>query len=783
MKGDFSRATFDPAKHYRAVLMQQGRVQLEADWNEQQAITRHRLDTSTMDLIGPHGAPFHDAGFQLATDGVTLTIGAGRYYVNGVLCQNEVPVIITDQPHLPGAALPAESGLFLAYLEVWQQHVTALEDPLISDAALGGADTATRLKTIWQVRFLPVRPPDPEMLGPETPLPEWDARNALAGGLLKARVRPMTGSAAGRGRSANAVTRPADNQLYRVEIHQGGPRHEATFMWSRDNGSVVAGVETVAGNQVVLRAAPYGHGGSFAAGQWVEVSDEGSELTGQPGVLVKIQKPFDPVTRSLVLAAAPALPEGAQRIKLRCWDGVALADSADGWIGLEDGIEVLFDVGDYHTGDYWLIPARAATGDVEWPRSGALGEDPAWRRPHGPAVQRSRLALLSFDGASWAVIADCRKLFVPMSEPPSLENLQVLDVRPFAAAQDVPLTDGSGVPADALIPGLRLMLNQAIDPAVINPAACYVTINTPFPESNADRQAWGSGLIGYRPRRIVGEVLPLDAQTLLWRPTPELKRIMSAWPRTPFAESWQVVLSESQAEWGYTADNSLEVSASPSFNGDTLSLCLNRQRLQTGTQQLGLTAILASAQGAGGSSLDTGLVFNWIDEGNYWKFVYYEERRDVGVSLVHVSDGSETQVSLAILGGFDTPKEFRLTLSQDAGRLLFWAQLFFAGGAGTPLGDVPAVIPGAPASLVGGTVFGLAANAPLEGDLLKVRFTQFRVTLESGLAVNVIPTAHQALARLTVKPGLLQPAPVAPFPAAVGGPPGADYERWFWLVE
>jgi len=26
MKGDFSRETFDPAKHYRAVLMQQGRV-------------------------------------------------------------------------------------------------------------------------------------------------------------------------------------------------------------------------------------------------------------------------------------------------------------------------------------------------------------------------------------------------------------------------------------------------------------------------------------------------------------------------------------------------------------------------------------------------------------------------------------------------------------------------------------------------------------------------------------------------------------------------------------
>ena len=42
MKGDFSRQTYKKAKHYSGVLMQQGRVQLDADWNEQQAIARHR---------------------------------------------------------------------------------------------------------------------------------------------------------------------------------------------------------------------------------------------------------------------------------------------------------------------------------------------------------------------------------------------------------------------------------------------------------------------------------------------------------------------------------------------------------------------------------------------------------------------------------------------------------------------------------------------------------------------------------------------------------------------
>jgi Family of unknown function (DUF6519) len=37
------------------------------------------------------------------------------------------------------------------------------------------------------------------------------------------------------------------------------------------------------------------------------------------------------------------------------------------WIDLEDGVQVQFSDGTYRAGDYWLIPARVVTGDVEWP--------------------------------------------------------------------------------------------------------------------------------------------------------------------------------------------------------------------------------------------------------------------------------------------------------------------------------------------------------------------------------------------------------------------------------
>jgi hypothetical protein len=57
MKGDFTRNTFDPRKHFTRVLMQQGRVQLDADWNEQAAILLYYLQSLAADLIGPHAGP------------------------------------------------------------------------------------------------------------------------------------------------------------------------------------------------------------------------------------------------------------------------------------------------------------------------------------------------------------------------------------------------------------------------------------------------------------------------------------------------------------------------------------------------------------------------------------------------------------------------------------------------------------------------------------------------------------------------------------------------------
>lgn len=90
MKADLTRDTFDPLKKFTRVLMQQGRVQLDADWNEQASILLHYLRTLAADLIGPAGGPLGNCGFGLSLDAAfseDFRIGAGRYYVDGHLCE------------------------------------------------------------------------------------------------------------------------------------------------------------------------------------------------------------------------------------------------------------------------------------------------------------------------------------------------------------------------------------------------------------------------------------------------------------------------------------------------------------------------------------------------------------------------------------------------------------------------------------------------------------------------------------------------------------------------
>jgi DNA-binding beta-propeller fold protein YncE len=87
--GDLTRSTFRASRRFSGVRMQQGRVQLDADWNEQVDVQAHRSRTEVLDVVGAAGAPRAAAGFGLepSPDGSDLLLTPGRAWVGGHLCE------------------------------------------------------------------------------------------------------------------------------------------------------------------------------------------------------------------------------------------------------------------------------------------------------------------------------------------------------------------------------------------------------------------------------------------------------------------------------------------------------------------------------------------------------------------------------------------------------------------------------------------------------------------------------------------------------------------------
>lgn len=434
MKGDYSRIRFDAANRFSRVLEQQGRVALDADANERNEILLYYLRTLARDIFGDYGGPIAEGGFALELVDDKLMIGEGRYYVHGILCESDGTHHYVDQPdYVPAEPDPNGSGgdglraflksktpndqRYWAYLDVWERHVTALEDERLREVALGGPDTCARTKVVWQVKArafddiveslearaesLKKRIKEIEDAGGDAsaekarlarvedaleqlrttpaeacaaPLEDFDDGTGGMSARLEKALQPKTPCII----APDARYRGAENQLYRVEIHRGGAADQATFKWSRDNGSIAALLlKNDGGSQLKVSDAS-----GFYAGAWVELSDTARELRGDPGVLVRIVRVDDDtlIVDADSVAAAKTVVVDPKRSTVRLWNqegdglgnGVALlATNPVDWLDLEDGVQVRFDpTGDYRSGDCWLIPARVAggpDGGIEWP--------------------------------------------------------------------------------------------------------------------------------------------------------------------------------------------------------------------------------------------------------------------------------------------------------------------------------------------------------------------------------------------------------------------------------
>jgi hypothetical protein len=470
MAADLSRSTFDRSRHYAGVLMQQGRVQLDADWNEQAAIQRHRTETESRDVIDC-GTPKEEDGFHITITprGQDLLIAPGRYYASGLLCELEAtPVSLTfsagiknqavadrlwldnrllangqwvaisaaqktdplyalitkvdlqgrtltfdtdisayqnagaaslrristyttqsDYPNPAytiaspasgpnGESISLGNGDYVVYLDAWHREANALEDLHIHEVALGEADTAARVETVWQVKLLPL----PAGASPPpccSELDDWSALIPPPTGMLNARTVPP-GKATPCSLPPSAGYQSLENQLYRIEIFQGSDKKgPGTFVWSRDNGSVEISINRVDDKDVYVSSLGKDDVLGVAIGQWVELVDREDELANAPRVLAQISditqitqtpQPTDPSSYKVTLSVSANAYANRSNLRLRRWDlpaggpanGIPISSA---WIDLENGIQVQFSAGTYAARDYWQIPARTTTGSIE----------------------------------------------------------------------------------------------------------------------------------------------------------------------------------------------------------------------------------------------------------------------------------------------------------------------------------------------------------------------------------------------------------------------------------
>jgi hypothetical protein len=458
MHGDLSRVRFDPGRDHSGVVLQQGRLLLDADWNELVAILDRRLRAGAADLdsagpvpgivgvaVVPRTTP--DA-FRVTLSGGALSIGRGRMYVDGLVAENHggpplafdrllaeqrgtVDTPYNEQPYWPDPDPLPTSGAHLAYLDVWERDVTPVEAPDLVEPAVG-VETTTRTQTVWQVRLHPLDSATVSCSTPDADIPGWVDLTAPSGARLSVDTVTVDDEDDVCALPPLGGYRGPENQTHRVEVHTGGQPGTATFKWSRDNGSVVSAVIEVLPGGTAIQPATLGRDSmlGFADQDWVEITNDTRELAGLPGEMRRV----DVREETGTLEFTPALPgdlqlsatqAAASHLRVRRWDQRGQVKSASGsmlvdldapgasgvitvptsaatQVVLERGVVVSFSGtgDDFRTGDHWIFAARTTDATVE-----KLDQAP----PLGIHHHYARLGVLTFPDAE----TDCRTPWPP----------------------------------------------------------------------------------------------------------------------------------------------------------------------------------------------------------------------------------------------------------------------------------------------------------------------------------------------------------------------------------
>jgi hypothetical protein len=497
---DISRSAFDPRKQYASVRMQQGRVILDDDWNENERIANEELRRSRVEIVGPAGSP--DRGFQITNPRITpkgridFDINAGSFYLGGLRLELHEPqtyLLQRDSLQKPGQGdtAPTKERFDLVALLTYQQPVSAVEDRELFEVALGGPDTSTRLRTMQRVLLW-------EDVGADNCEAAWQVvlEKLLDQGFgtLNAEHEfapeaKLTVTFAPAGTPDDLCTPTAaggylgaENQAIRVQLID-----KQHLTWSFDNTAQFYRVRLAGGDRQTLEmlTEPKDQAHWPLAEQvveilpWAAVLPNNEKIAEVQGHLSRVIDSYNPDTGQLKLADpipadgfddwvdrtdAGELNQGGEYYYLRVWNrgadhtsppaipfnpGVAVP------LG-HTGLEITLEGSQFLAGDYWIIAARPETPNrvVPW-------ELEAGRRPHGIRRFLTPLALIHWPGGPGGEpeVDDCRPRFRPLTEQEICCTYTVGDGRTShgdfdsieAAVQHLPAAGGK----ICLLPGLH----------------------------------------------------------------------------------------------------------------------------------------------------------------------------------------------------------------------------------------------------------------------------------------------------------------------------------------
>ncbi len=435
MTADIARITFDPTRQYRSVIAQQGRVTLEADSNESAAIASEALRLETIDVIGPTGTP--DDGYKVGSGNGPggASIGPGVFYLGGWRLELDSSIDLTKQPDwvdMPPSTT-AQGNLVVALL-LTEQSVSATEDLALREVALGGPDSAARMRLMQQ--FLRV-PTDgntcaagaatvSKLLAAEGITIDAATLQLMSAARLQAgfvpgppQTDPCTPAAAGGYLGA-------DNQLVRVTVIAfDAAAKTGTLLWGWNNASLLYRAKMTTPRVLTLVGTPVDEEHAPQLGQVVEIlrsradMGDGNFVAAPEGFVTTLTQAYSFDTGQLELATA--LPAEYQADKnplfVRLWQTTVPFTAGQATpLNITSGITVTITLPALPTSialrPFWRFAVRPNTPVQIYPQRYQEKPQP----PDGPRQWLTDLAVVHAQAKGSIVLADCRVPFVPLTQ-------------------------------------------------------------------------------------------------------------------------------------------------------------------------------------------------------------------------------------------------------------------------------------------------------------------------------------------------------------------------------